>query len=193
MKSAKSDLETAESKIAEQKQAMKDIEDVLPYYEWWAKGFGDDGIRAYIISTIVPALNSRIEYWMQYLINGKLDVKFDKYLNATITSANGDPYAYFATCGGERKRINLAISQAFAHVMMLSSGTWPSIVFLDEVSDSIDQRGIRSIYNMICELSKEKQVFVITHNVNLRQMLDGADTITMIRKNGCTRKMIQWT
>lgn len=184
---AKQDLEKIVLQKENQKQKMSNLEEQLPYYQWWAKGF--DEMRAFIIERIVPSLNSKIATWLQFLINGKLEVKFDKHLNVSITSANGDPYAYFAMCGGERKRINLAISQAFAYITMLSSGTWPSVVFLDEVSDSIDQRGIQSIYNMICELSNEKQVFVITHNVHLREMLDGVDTITMQRKDGCTHRM----
>lgn len=189
LSTTKDELKTIQEKRATQKNKMNDVEAEMPYYEWWVKGFDD--IRSFIIERIVPVLNARIAYWMGYLINGKMKVTFDKYLNVTIESnpPTGDPYAYFATCGGERKRINLAISQAFAHVMMLSSGTWPSIVFLDEVSDSIDQRGIRSIYQMICELANEKQVFVITHNIHLRQMLEGVDTINLLRQDGCTTKV----
>lgn len=185
------DLYKVSERKAQQKAKIEEIESSIPYHEYWVKAFGDDGIRAFIIERIVPALNARIAYWMQYLSNGKMKVSFDKYLNASIEC---EPYSekslsYAVTCGSERKRINLAISQAFAHVMMISSGTWPSLVFLDEVSDSIDQRGIRSIYQMICELANEKQVFVITHNINLRHMLDGVDTITMIKEGGFTRKI----
>jgi len=184
---AEADLANVRSQKESQKSKIDELDDLLPYYNWWTKGFDD--IRSFIIERIVPSLNARIATWMQYLIGGKIKVTFDKHLDAKIESPDGDQYAYFATCGGERKRINLAISQAFAYVMMLSSGTWPSVVFLDEVSDSIDQRGIRSIYNMICELASEKQVFVITHNIHLRQMLDGVDTITLLREKGFTRRI----
>jgi DNA repair ATPase RecN len=184
---AEADLANVCSQKESQKSKIDEYDELLPYYNWWTKGFDD--IRSFIIERIVPSLNARIATWMQYLLGGNIKVTFNKHLDATIESAEGDEYAYFATCGGERKRINLAISQAFAYVMMLSSGTWPSVVFLDEVSDSIDQRGIRSIYNMICELAREKQVFVITHNIHLRQMLDGVDTITVLRENGFTKRI----
>ena len=185
------ELEKATLECSEQKVKIAEVEDQIPYYEYWVKAFGDEGIRSFIIEGITPALNARVAYWLHYLINNKLTVRFDKHLDATIEAnpPTGDPFAYFATCGGERKRINLAISQSFAHVMMLSSGTWPSLVFLDEVSDSIDRRGIKSIYQMICELSAEKQVFVITHNIHLREMLEGVDTIVVERKDGCTKRV----
>ncbi len=191
LQTATVDLEKAISENSDQKKKIAEVEDQIPYYEYWVKAFGDEGIRSFIIEGITPALNARVTYWLHYLINNKLTVQFDKHLDATIEAnpPTGDPFAYFATCGGERKRINLAISQAFAHVMMLSSGTWPSLVFLDEVSDSIDRRGIKSIYQMICELSAEKQVFVITHNIHLREMLEGVDTIVVERKGGCTKRV----
>ena len=68
---------------------------------------------------------------------------------------------YDLLSNGQKRRINLAVNQAFAHLMTLSHGVCPSLVFLDEVTTNIDQIGVQGIYNMICELSKEKKVFVI--------------------------------
>ena len=183
--SAEKDLEDTRKQKEEYKIKLNELDESLSYYEWWTHGFDD--IRSFIIERIIPALNARIAMWLDYLIQGKIKVTFDKHLNAKIESLDGDIYTYFAMCGSEKKRINLAISQSFAYIMMLSSGTWPSVVFLDEVSESIDQRGVCDIYKMICELSNEKQVFIITHNVDLRKMLDGVDTITMVRENGQSR------
>lgn len=187
IQSTQEDLSTVSDKKCRYKAKLDEIGGRIPYLSWWAKGFDD--IRSFLIERIVPSLNARTADWMRCLINGKIKVEFDKHLDVTITSPNGAELCYSTICGSEKQRINLAISQAFAHIMMLSSGTWPSIVFLDEVSDSIDRRGVKSIYNMICELSNEKQVFVITHNSHLIQMLEGVDTITMLRENGSTTKM----
>ena len=186
--SSKKDLNDVIERTDDQKSKIATIEDALPYYEYWIKAFGDDGIRAYILERVIPIINNRITYWLHYLINNKLSVKFDKHLNVVIKNPSDAATSFFGTCGGEQMRINLAISQAFAYATMMSSGTWPSIVFLDEVSDSIDKRGIKSIYKTICELSGEKQVMVITHNNDLREMLQSADTITMVKKNGFTER-----
>jgi len=190
LEGTRSDLAKIVKRKGIQKAKIKETEELIPYYQYYVKVFGPEGIRSFIIEGIVPALNARIAYWMEFLINGKMLVTFDKHLHVTITSnpPTGET-DYFTTCGGERKRINLAISQAFAHVMMLSSGTWPSVVFLDEISDSIDQRGIKSIYRMICALSEEKQVFVITHNVHLNQMLEGVNTVIVQKENGFTTRL----
>ena len=71
--------------------------------------------------------------------------------------------------------------------MTLSHGVCPSLVFLDEVTTNIDQIGVQGIYNMICELSKEKKVFVTTHDADLLSLLYGCGTINLEMKNGETK------
>ena len=88
---------------------------------------------------------------------------------------------------GQRRRLNLAVSQAFADVMMISSGTIPSLVFLDEVTTNIDPLGVMGIYNMIQELSVDKQVFITTHDKDLIKMLETVQTINLIHQNGFTK------
>ena len=161
-------------------------EEKLPYFKYWVEAFGDNGIRKFVVNGIIPALNSRIAYWMQYLIDGCIEVTFDNKLKETITR-NGNPAKYYSTSNGERRRINLAVSQAFAYVMMLNSGTCPSLVFLDEITGGgIDHAGVVGIYNMIFELAKERQIFVTTHNEILLTMLQGCESLTLKKENDIT-------
>jgi ABC-type lipoprotein export system ATPase subunit len=60
---------------------------------------------------------------------------------------------------------------------------------LDEVATNIDKRGLLGIFKMICELAREKQVFVVTHDQNLADMLDNADLITVRKENGFSVKI----
>lgn len=161
-------------------------EERLPYYQFWVEAFGDKGIRRYVVDGIIPALNSRIAYWLSYLIDSKIELKFNNELEETITR-NGNSAFYYSMSNGERRRINLAVSQAFAYVMMLNSGCCPSLVFLDEITGGgIDKAGVVGIFNMIFELAKERQVFVTTHNENLMSMLHGCETLTLKKHNDVT-------
>lgn len=158
----------------------------IPYIQYWSEAFGDSGIRKYVIEGIIPALNSRIGYWMQFLIEGKMEIVFNNKLEVAITR-NGNSVDYYSTSNGERRRINLAVSQAFAYVMMLNSGSCPSLVFLDEITGGgIDRAGVVGVYNMIFELAKERQVFVTTHNENLISMLQGCEEIKLKKQNDIT-------
>ena len=177
------------SEIESKSVDLEALERNLPYYDFWQTGFGDSGIRKFVIDGIMPALNARIAHWLQFLIDGKITLEFDNSLEEVIqrNPPDGDPFVYHAMSGGERRRLNLAVSQAFAHVMMLNSGTYPSLVFLDEVTTNIDQMGVVGVYNMIMELAKDRQVFVTTHDQNLLDMLDGCELLTLEKKGGFTR------
>jgi DNA repair exonuclease SbcCD ATPase subunit len=165
---------------------LEAAEKEIPYIQYWVKAFGDGGIRKYVVDGIIPALNARIGYWMQFLIEGKMELIFDNALKAAITR-NGNPVDYSSTSNGEKRRINLAVSQAFAYVMMLNSGSCPSLVFLDEITGGgIDRSGVVGVYNMIFELAKERQVFVTTHNENLLSMLQGCEKIKLRKQNDIT-------
>ena len=182
------ELKRIKVNVSDKEREVKDLEEELPYYDYWIQGFGENGIRKWIIDGIIPELNNRINYWLQFLIDNKITLKFDNQLNETIerNPVDGDPYVYHAMSTGQRRRLNLAVSQSFAHIMTISSGSIPSIVFLDEVSTNVDPLGVQGIYNMVMELAEDKQVFITTHDPDLIRMLEGADTINLIHENGFT-------
>jgi DNA repair exonuclease SbcCD ATPase subunit len=174
--------EQIKSKEAEIAEAEKEI----PYGEYWVKAFGDNGIRKFVIDGIVPALNTRVTHWMQLLVDGQIELEFDNELKESI-KRRGNPSKYTTSCNSERRRINLATTQGFAYVMMLNSGKCPSVVFLDEVTGgAIDKSGVIGIYSMIMELARERQVFVTTHNENLIQLLQGCETLNLVKENDIT-------
>lgn len=178
------------TKTVENKEyEVKELEAELPYYDYWISGFGDNGIRKWIVDGIVPELNNRINYWLQFLIDNRITLKFDNELNETIerNPADGDPYVYYAMSTGQRRRLNLSVSQSFADIMMTSSGSIPNIIFLDEVSTNVDPLGVQGIYNMITELAEDKQVFVTTHDQELKRMLAGSDVLQLVHENGFTK------
>lgn len=189
LKNDREELERASAAADGKKAEIAESEAKIPYYEYWVKAYGDRGIRKWVVDGVVPELNNRIAYWLQFLIDNQVCLSFDNQLEETITRnpPDGDPYVYHAMSNGQRRRLNLAVNQAFSHVMSLSAGTLPGVVFLDEVSTNIDPAGVQGIYNMICELSAERQVFVTTHDPDLARMLAGADTLKLVHEKGVTK------
>lgn len=180
------ELDNYRNDLAVSKNKIQDIEILIPYYNFWINGFGDDGIRSFVISEIVPALNSNINYWLQFLIDNKIKVCFNNKLEEIIERTTGEEseFVYDALSGGEHQRIDLAIAFAFAHIMMLTSGSCPSLIALDEVGTDLDQPGIDAVYRAICELAKDRQVLVTTHHPSLQEMLSSHDCIEIVRKDG---------
>ncbi len=189
MYQAESEVVAKLSECDKKKAEIQDAELLLPYYKFWTYAFGDDGIRKFVIDGIVPALNSQVAYWLDILIDGNIRLEFDNLLEETITRVphGEDPFVYYAMSGGERRRLNLAVLQAFAHIMMLNSGASPNIVFLDEVAINIDTNGIEGVHHMIRELAQDKYVFVTTHDPTLLDLLDGCQVLELERRDGFTR------
>lgn len=172
-------------KDSKQKQ-LEEAEAELPYYEFWVEAFGDNGIRKFVIDGIIEPFNERVAYWLQILVDNLIDVKFNNKFEETITRKQ-NPASYCNMSKGEIRKINLSVSQSFGYIMMVSCGTCPNIVFLDEITGgSIDRAGINFVYNMINELAKERQVFVTTHNEALMTLLQGCDTIKLKKENDIT-------
>jgi len=166
-------------------QYTKEIREEMKYYDYWSVAFGEQGIRKYIIDEVVPALNENLKYWLNILINGNLRIKFDNQFEDYIDKIPEESQlSYFAISGGQKRRINLALSQAFAHVMSLNTGRYLDLVFLDEVTSNIDKSGAEAIYRMITELSADRKVFVTTHDQNLLEYLKSCDRLNLVLKNG---------
>ena len=184
----KKELEKATELCQKKDFQVKELENKLPYYQYWNIGFGEKGIRKYVIDGIIPQLNNRIAYWLQFLIDNKIVLTFDNELNENIVRnpPDGNPYIYHALSAGQRRRLNLAVSQAFADIMMLSTGTIPSVIFLDEVTTNIDRQGVSAVYDVIQELSQDKQVFVTTHDQDMMKLLENHDSINLIYEKGFT-------
>lgn len=183
---AKEEKTGKEQDVLRKSQEIKDAERLIPYYEYWVQAFGDRGIRKYVVDGIIPALNTRLAYWMGYLTDGIIQVEFDNELEVKILR-KGNPVKYFSASKGETRKINLAVSQGFAYVMMLNSGVCPSIIFLDEITGGgIDRASTTGVYNTISEIAKERQVFVTTHNENLISMLQGCQTVRLQKKDDVT-------
>jgi DNA repair exonuclease SbcCD ATPase subunit len=181
------DILDAEKNINQKKSYIQEIEKDIPYLDFWVEAFGDSGIRKWVVDSIVPILNKKLTYLMSVLDNNRLNIEFDNELQEKIyKNIDGKEvvFKYHTLSAGQKRRLNLAVSQSFSHIMMNSIGSCPSLVFLDEVTTNIDPVGVLGIYNLICELSEDRQVFVTTHDPDLLEMLTGCDTLNFEMENG---------
>jgi len=186
----KQELDKIKNLVEEKKKKIKSLEEKIPYYDYWISGFGEQGIRKWIIEGIIPDLNKRINYWLQFLIDNVITLNFDNELQEKIerNPPDGDPYIYYAMSTGQRRRLNLAVGHSFAYITELSSDSVPSLIFLDEVTTNVDPSGVIGIYKMIKELAESKQVFVTTHDQDLIKMLETESKLRLIHENGFTKK-----
>jgi len=187
VKDLEKEMDLLEEKKRDIQSDISEREEKLPYHNFWIKGFGEKGIKSFVIEQIIPVLNQQVNYWMQFFINNKIIIEFDKFLDIKITRENKEPFFYSQSSGGERKRIDLAINLAFAHIMRLRSGVEMNILFLDELAESIDTDGIDGMHRALIELAKDRTIFIITHRQNLLDRLVNHKKITIIKEDGFSK------
>jgi len=190
-------ITSTEESINKYKESLKELNNniiakntEMNMYEFWLEAFSEKGIRKFIIDQILPILNKTISDMLQVLIEGKLSLVFDNEFNEMITKfPENSAFPYDLLSNGQKRRINLALSQAFAYVRQLNVGNYPDVIFLDEISINMDSQGNQAIFMLIKMLSKDKKVFVTTHDQELQQLLSDKESITFQMKNGMSKIM----
>jgi len=81
---------------------------------------------------------------------------------------------YENASGGERRRIDIAIMFALAEVAEAAAGRTQSTLFCDELLDTLDTDGINAVCDALREISQDRCVVVISHNVTekLKEVAD---------------------
>jgi len=176
MESIQHNLEASEEKITENRKGY----DVMRF---WEKALSESGVIKYIIRNVLEFFNSKCNYYLGYLTDSMYYLQFDDELNEKILI--GDVATpYISLSGGERRKINLAVMMALKDLLMFTDKNHSNILFLDEVAENIDEAGVSGLYNLLLDLKKTRNLFIITHNKHLKNMLESSPRITIEKEDG---------
>ena len=153
---------------------------------FWEKAFSEQGIVKYIIKNVLSYFNSKVNFYLAHLSQGKFIIEFDEQLKETVTHRK-NVIPFVSLSGGEKKKVNLAVMLGLQELLKISHKEKNNLMFLDEVAESLDNEGLDGLYTLLSELKKDKTLFVITHNNYLKSLMDNSRTITMIKSNGITK------
>ena len=186
----KKESETFEDLRSETKNKIQDAHDIKQEYNnkyeimrFWEKGFSESGLVKYIIRNILNYFNSKVNFYLSHLSNGKFFLQFDEELKETVTH-NGNNISYISLSGGEKKKIGLAVMLGLQQLLNLSNTEESNLMFFDEVAENLDQDGLYGLYILLSELKESKTLFVITHNNYLKSLLEDSRTLTIIKSKG---------
>lgn len=145
--------------------------------KWWqGTGFAGGGLKAYIVNDILKKLNLIINRYAERL-DMSIEIKIDtekarKGFITLVYKLDGTPVNFLALSGGEKQRINLAISFAIFDMIEMSAGGFNFMVF-DEAFNGLDQEGIFEIHQMLKERAVNKQIIIVTHGDTMDIMHSG--------------------
>ena len=193
-------VEKLEISIADKNKKVEEIDKVvgnldveMEYYKFWKIGFSRTGIRSFLLDQIIPFLNERANKYLTILTDGGIEVCFNarkqlasgewrESFNVEVVNKSAAD-TYEGNSGGEKRRIDLAISLAINDFIASRSGKRFNLLLLDEVFENIDETGVYFVIKVLEELSRNRSsVFVITHQDSLASYFD--DTIMFSRREG---------
>lgn len=130
----------------------------------------DGGIKTKIIKQYIPVINKTINKYlsaMGFLVYFELNETFDE----TIKSRYRDDFSYESFSEGEKFRIDLALMLAWRAIAKVKNSAHTNLMILDEVFDgSLDDAGIDEMMKIIQGLTKDTNMFIISHKKD--QMID---------------------
>ena len=121
------------------------------YLEVLKKAFSTNGLLAYKIESLVKDLEELANKYLAELSDGRFNLQFvinnDK-LNVEIDD-NGKPVEILALSSGELARVNIATLIAIRKLMASISKSRINILFLDEVTQALDEQGKEKVVEVL--------------------------------------------
>jgi DNA repair exonuclease SbcCD ATPase subunit len=166
----KDQVATLKTEIVRIEKEFKENQDLLPYYDFWVRGFGKAGIPNMLCEEFLDSLEYETNMILSSL-NGELTVSINsqsergnKSVSEAISYEVHSPYKkitdYHSFSSGQQQRIKIADIFAFHKL------NGYDFLILDELLElSLDEEGVESVVRLIQEKSKEVSTMLVTsHN-----------------------------
>jgi DNA repair exonuclease SbcCD ATPase subunit len=196
----KTSIEHQEKDLDEMQKEKKEVEEKLKTLhqesalsKYWAQGFKDLRFSAFdnTIKVLQELLNA---FCMQQGLDfERIEVTSWKENSKGNTTPeiniyvirNGNKMGLDSLSEGETQRVDLACFFTFSLLIEKSIGFPVHFNVLDEPLSGLDYEGRQKVFDIISELSKEKQIFTIDHDANFQDMFD--DVIIVNKKEGVSQ------
>lgn len=167
------------SEMLQRKEALetdlKALEKQLGYAQWWyKKGYNSGGIKAFVFNAMLTRLNVFIEkYCSRFGVSVVLGLDMEKANKPFTTTCykDGKVFNYKALSGGEKQRIDIAMS--FAMHDLVSETSPLNVLVMDEVMEGLDAEGVETAFDLVRQkLAEGRSIYMITHH----EIIDAAQS-----------------
>ena len=156
--------EDFETQLSDLLDSMTGIEDKLSSVEILKKAFSTNGLLAYKIENLVKDLEELTNEYLAELSDGRFSLEFvvlnDK-LNVIIED-NGKSVDILSLSAGELARVNTATLLAIRKLMSSISKSQINILFLDEVTNVLDELGKERLVEILLR-EENLNTYIVSH------------------------------
>ena len=160
----KEQIDDFEFEFTELTEELKKIEDKFSSIEILKKAFSTNGLLAYKIENLVKDLEELTNEYLAELSDGRFSLEFvvlnDK-LNVVIED-NGKSVDILALSAGELARVNTATLLAIRKLMSSISKSQINILFLDEVTNVLDELGKERLVEILLK-EDNLNTYIVSH------------------------------
>ena len=143
----------------------------IRYLETIQKILSDDGLRKYIIKSILPYINKKIKYYMEQF-NMNYIFRFDDNFEEFMSDGRND-VSWGEFSSGQQTCINLSILFAFYYFISIKSIFRLNLQFFDETLDrSLDSERTEMLFDILRydKLFDDKNIILTTHKENIKDL-----------------------
>ena len=151
---------------------IKKMNNILDYLDFIKIVCKDENIKQYAVSSVMPYLNKRTNYYLAEVGYGFYTV-IDKWLDANIKAPGVSNASYGSLSGGEGRGIDLALQLAFLDIARIQSGVFPDVITFDELLDSsVDSQGLIKLMSILRVKQEEEnlKVILISHRTEVEEL-----------------------
>jgi len=160
----KEQIEDFEREFDELNEELNKMQDKFSSIEILKKAFSTNGLLAYKIENLVKDLEELTNEYLAELSDGRFSLEFavlnDK-LNVIIED-NGKSVDILALSAGELARVNTATLLAIRKLMSSISKSQINILFLDEVTNVLDELGKERLVEILLK-EENLNTYIVSH------------------------------
>lgn len=149
---------------------------------FWLEGFSNSGIKSLRLDSVAPFLTQRANEYSDMLTEGAIRISFqtqsalksgevrDKF-RIQVINQEGHP-SHEGSSMGERRCVDLCVLWALQDLARNQSSDSINVEFYDEIMDIMDDENTEKIMTIIRHRSKDRAIWVISHNDTLKGLFD---------------------
>ena len=180
IKQSEEQLKKKEMEVLELNQKYEELSEDLQYYKFWVEGFSNRGLKSFILDSVIPYMNEKVNYYSRVLTDGAIQINFHtqtklksgqmrEKFGVEINCEGGGGH-YNNLSSGEKRKVDLAILMTLRDLVKNRATKEFNILFCDEIFDTLDESGIeRAIELLRLEAQNGCKIFVISHDEGMKE------------------------
>jgi DNA repair exonuclease SbcCD ATPase subunit len=156
--------------------------------EFWVEGFGNQGLKSFLIEAETPRINVAATRIAQRLLGtgARLRLKATRELKTRAATREqltieaiipGCTNTYAGASRAQKKRLDLALILAFREIVAARVMKGFRQLFADEIFDGMDTAGREAVGDLLRDLAAECPVLAVSHDPAIQRLADRLVTV----------------